>query len=91
MKITSDIFNTYMKPKRGEKIKASSLPSFRDENKAEWNDNDGQWSITLTHADKKMTGTYYDYDESSADWKDTDPMTDDEIMDLLKERKIIAA
>lgn len=90
MQISNELISQYMHPVAGKVCKPENLPTYSDKNKLEWSNSDEQWSISLDLNTGEISGTYYDWNEASEDWEDTEPMADEEILSLIKSHKILA-
>ena len=57
----------------------------------QWTHPDEQYVIVFDRATETFTGHYYDWDEETQDWKDTDPMTAEQIKDCIERNRLLFA
>lgn len=89
MKVTTTML-PFFSVNKGKVYSSHALPSYQDKRYICWSHNDEYWNVKLNKSTMELTGHYYDWNDEAEDWEDTFPLTDIELLDLVKANKLLA-
>ena len=91
LELTRELAVTMSSPAPDVIYSPHSFCSMEDINQVQWTHPDEQYVIVFDRATEIFTGHYYDWDEETQDWKDTDPMTAGQIKDCIERNRLLFA
>jgi hypothetical protein len=90
LKLTRTLADTMSSPSRDIVYSPHSLCTVNGD-EASWTHPDDQYVIVFDRRTRIFTGHYYDWNEETQEWVDTDPMTADQIRDCIARNHLIFA